>query len=178
MVRAIVLAMERQRAAWMVWLSQATSTVLRGLFVFLDNERAVVHFGTTSVLMFFGTKLAMPGSTFKSSPDGYHWFMNHWPYTENAWAALLITVAVISYTALLVRPTYTLRMTSAGRPEATLGESYQVLAAGLLLSAHVNLAFGFFNGNPLGTATFTYTIIGIFSAWVIYRIQRKGGIWT
>jgi hypothetical protein len=178
MVQELVMALERRpQTAWMVWLSKGAGSFLNRLFIFLDNERAVVHAGTTSVLMFFGLKLAMPGSTFKSSISGYKWFMTHWPYVEDGWAALLITIALISYSALLFGQTKPTRLVN-GRPEATLTESYQVLAAGLLLSAHVNIAWGFWNGNPYGTATFTYSIIGVFSAWVIYRIQRRGGIWT
>lgn len=179
MVQELVLTLERHReTAWLVWMTKVLAGLTARFYGFLDNERAFVHAGTTSVLMFFGLKLAWPGSTFGTAPQGYSWFVGHWPYSEQGWASLLILVATISYSALFVRYREPTIDRFAGRPPVCWQEVYQILCGGLLLSAHVNLAWGFFHGNPLGTATFTYTIIGIFSAWVIYRIQRKGGIWT
>lgn len=179
MVHDLVAAMERHpQTAWLVIMSRIFASIVAGFMEFLDNERAFVHFGTTSVLMFFGIKLAWPGSTFEAAPGGYQWFRGHWPFTETGWAALLICIALLSYSALLLHQRGVRKVTSNGRPEVCWSEAYQMLVAGILLSAHVNLAWGFFHGNPLGTATFTYTIVGVFSAWVIYRIHRRGGIWT
>jgi hypothetical protein len=178
MVHDLVVALERNpQTAWLVIMSRVLASILAGFMEFLDNERAFVHFGTTSVLMFFGMKLAWPGSTFGSSPEGYHWFMSHWPFSETGWAAMLICIALLSYSALLVYPRKDRKLVD-GRPTLCFSEVYQILCGGVLLSAHTNLAWGFFHGNPLGTAFVTYSIVAVFSAWVIYRIHRRGGIWA